>query len=162
MVKKILLGLLALLIIIQFFRPAKNNSNDNTHHFAKQYPMMPEVVATFAKACDDCHTNNTRYPWYAQIQPVAWWLDSHITDGKRHFNLSELGSRRKAIQFHKMEEVVEMVEEGAMPLDSYTWAHRDAKLTQIEKNGIITWAKSVMDQMRATFPADSLVMPKRN
>lgn len=161
MKKKILLGLALIIVLIQFIRPEKNNSNIQTNHIANKYIMPQEVKEIFAKACDDCHSNNTRYPWYAHIQPVAWWLDSHVKDGKRHLNLSELGGRRINLQNHKLEEIIEMVDKKEMPLESYTLIHRDAKLTDPERTWIINWAKSSMDYIRANYPADSLVMPKR-
>ncbi|MEP7267606.1 MAG: heme-binding domain-containing protein [Saprospiraceae bacterium] len=161
MIRKILLALLAILIVIQFFKPAKNISNDNTNHITKQYPMTPEVSELFAVACNDCHTNSTRYPWYNNFQPVAWFLNDHVVEGKRHLNLSELGSKRIALQYKKLKEIVDMVEKGEMPFDSYTWIHSDARLTDVQKNWITTWAKSASDQMKAIYPADSLVLPKR-
>ncbi len=161
MKKKILLGLAGVLIVIQFIRPAKNNSNIQTNHIANKYMMSQEVKEIFAKACDDCHSNNTRYPWYSYFQPVAWWLDKHVKDGKRHLNMSELGARRINLQNHKLEEIIEMVDKNEMPLNSYTWVHTDAKLTDVERTWIINWAKSSMDYIKANYPADSLIMPKR-
>ncbi len=161
MKKKLLLGLAGVLIVIQFIRPAKNNSNIQTNHIANKYMMSQEVKEIFAKACDDCHSNNTRYPWYSYFQPVAWWLDKHVKDGKRHLNMSELGARRINLQNHKLEEIIEMVDKNEMPLNSYTWVHTDAKLTDVERTWIINWAKSSMDYIKANYPADSLIMPKR-
>lgn len=161
MKKKILIGLAAVLVLIQFIRPEKNDSNIQTNHIANKYMMPQEVKEIFAKACDDCHSNNTRYPWYSNFQPVAWWLDDHVKDGKRHLNMSELGARRINLQNHKLEEIIEMVDKKEMPLNSYTWVHTDAKLTEVERNWITNWAKSAMDYIKANYPADSLVMPKR-
>ena len=161
MKKKILLGLATVFVLIQFIRPEKNNSNIQTNHIANKYMMPQEVKEIFAKACDDCHSNNTRYPWYSNFQPVAWWLDDHVKDGKRHLNMSELGARRINLQNQKLEEIIEMVDKKEMPLNSYTWIHTDSKLTEVERNWITTWAKSAMDYIKANYPADSLVMPKR-
>jgi len=60
-----------------------------------------------------------------------------------------------------MEETIEMVKEGEMPLNSYTWTHKDAKLTHDEKIKVTNWAQSVQDSMKAKYPMDSLVRPKR-
>ena len=89
MFKKILLALLALFLIIQLFRPEKNNSNDLTNAITIKYEVPEEVAVILKNACNDCHTNNTVYPWYANIQPAAWWLEEHVVDGKRHLNLSD-------------------------------------------------------------------------
>jgi len=161
MFRKILITLLVLLIVIQFFRPEKNQNNDQSKHIGTLYPIPEDVKQILSVACYDCHSNNTRYPWYNNIQPVAWWLSYHVNDGKRHLNLSTLASRRVALQNHKMEEIVEMVDEGEMPLKSFTWIHADARLTSEQKNKITDWARMTMDTLKAKFPPDSLVMPER-
>ncbi|MBI1342997.1 MAG: cytochrome C [Terrimonas sp.] len=158
MIKKILLFLLAALVVIQFFHPKKNieeglSANDIT----TKYKMPEDIKTIMDKACNDCHSNNTRYPWYNNIQPVAWWLDNHIREGKQHLNFSEYTNKRPRFQYHKMEDIIEQVKKGEMPLDSYTWIHKDAILTQEEKTKIIDWANAVMDQMKTEYPIDSLV-----
>ncbi|MCB0611599.1 MAG: heme-binding domain-containing protein, partial [Lewinella sp.] len=86
---------------------------------------------------------------------------NHIEDGKRHLNFSDFTSRRIAIQNHKLEEVIDEVKEHEMPLASYTWIHRDAVLTDAQRELLISWAEGIMDNLKATYPPDSLVMPKR-
>lgn len=159
--KKLLVFLLIAFVAIQFFRPQKNvSAQTSPNDFMLLYPIPGDVKTILVKACNDCHSNNTTYPWYSQIQPVAWWLDDHIKDGKKHWNTSEFASYSLRKQYHKMEEVVEMVKEGEMPLESYTYIHRDAKLTQDEKNKIINWAEAIKDTMEARYPMDSLVAKK--
>lgn len=153
--------LLATFIVIQFFRPAKNNSIVDARKQITAVMPVPENVQTiFAKACNDCHSNNTVYPWYSHIQPVAWWLSDHIKDGKKHLNFDEYATYRPRKQFHKMEETTEMVKEGAMPLESYTVIHKNAKLTQEEKVTITNWAQMVMDSLKRKYPIDSLIKKK--
>ena len=87
MFKKILLIILVILIIIQFIHPARNRSTgDQPNNISKAYLVVPDVKAILAKACLDCHSNNTRYRWYFKIQPLDWWLTSHINDGKGELN----------------------------------------------------------------------------
>ena len=109
MIKKILIGLLVILVAIQFIRPAKNNSADITKDISTLYPMPDSVRVIVEKACADCHTNNTKYPFYATIQPISFWLADHVNDGKRHFNFNEFASYRLAKQNHKLEEVIEQI-----------------------------------------------------
>ncbi len=156
-----LITLGVLLVIIQFIRPERNLSGDNTYHVSKAYPVPDDVQDILKVACNDCHSNKTEYPWYANVQPVAWWLAGHVNDGKRHLNFSDFTSRRIAIQNHKFEEVVEMIEEDEMPLASYTLIHRNAILSEDQKVSLIAWANAMMDTLKANYPADSLVMPKR-
>jgi hypothetical protein len=163
--KKILkysaLFLLAALIVIQFFRPEKNKQEgEPVNHISKAFAIPDDVNIILKKACYDCHSNNTRYPWYANIQPVAWWLASHINDGKKELNLSEFANYNLRRQYRKMEEVIDEVKEGKMPLNSYTWTHKDAKLTTEEKAKITGWAQSVMDTMKTKYPIDSLIRKK--
>jgi hypothetical protein len=101
-----------------------------------------------------------RYPWYANIQPVAWWLDNHIKDGKKEFNFDDFGNYSLRKQYNRANGTIELVKEGKMPLNSYTWMHTDAKLTQGEKIAIANWASVIMDSMEAKYPIDSLKRKK--
>ena len=123
---------------------------------------MPEDVKTILKAsCYDCHSNNTMYPWYAEIQPVRWWLDGHINDGKRGLNFDEFLSYRIAKQYKRLEDINELVKKDEMPLESYLWIHKYAKLNDQQKLTITNWANAVRDTMKANYPPDSLVRKKK-
>jgi hypothetical protein len=163
MLKKIGITLIVALVVIQFFRPERNDSNDLTYDISTKYEVPEEVNEILRVSCNDCHSNNTVYPWYANVQPVAWWLNDHVQDGKRHLNFSEFTNRPIAIQNHKWEETVEMVEEKEMPLKDYTYfgLHPEANLTDAQRETLVKWAKSQMAYLAATYPADSLVMPRR-
>jgi hypothetical protein len=100
------------------------------------------------------------YPWYAQIQPAAWWLADHIKEGKKELNFSEFAGYRIRRQYKKLEEINELVKEGEMPLDSYLWIHNDAKLDEKQKLTLANWVTAIRDTMKATYPADSLVRKK--
>ena len=160
--KKVLIVLLVVFIIIQFFRPKKNvqttiSSNDIVAHMA----VPVNVQNILYKACYDCHSNNTTYPWYAEVQPAAWWLDDHIKEGKKELNFSEFASFRLRRQFHKLEEITEVVKDKEMPLESYTVIHSDADLTQEERETLVSWAGATMETMRGKYPMDSLMAPKK-
>jgi hypothetical protein len=159
--RKIMLGLAVLFVLAQFIRPTKNLSGDESNSIHNKFAVPADVEATLKVACNDCHSNKTVYPWYAEVQPVAWWLQNHVNDGNHHLNFSTLGAKPAWLQNHKMEEVQEMIEKGEMPLNSYTWVHRDAALSEAQKSAIIAWTKTVRDSLVARFPADSLKMPPR-
>jgi hypothetical protein len=165
MVKKILKRtfqiLLLIFIIIQFIRPAKNKAEGiSSNDITKAYPV-PENVQTILKtSCYDCHSNNTVYPWYSQIQPVAWWLNDHIQEGKKELNFSEFASYRIRRQYIKLEEVNKQVKEDEMPLDTYLWIHKYAKLDEQQKLTLANWVTSVRDSIKAKYPVDSLVRKK--
>ncbi|MBD0851780.1 heme-binding domain-containing protein [Maribacter arenosus] len=164
MLKKILIGLGIVLIIIQFIRPEKNESNDLTYDISTKYEVSNDINHLLQVSCNDCHSNKTEYPWYANIQPVAWWLNHHVVDGKKHLNFSEFTKKPLFVQNHKLEETIEMVEEMEMPLPSYTYfgLHPEANLTEEQRQMIIDWAKAQMDYLKQTYPADSLAFPERN
>lgn len=144
MVRKIALLLAALLVLIQFIRPEKNaNPELSTADISQVYAMPAAVKNILVQSCYDCHSNHTRYPWYAHIQPVAWWLNSHIQEGKEHLNFSEFGTYPAKKANHKLEEVEEAVTDGWMPLDSYLWVHRDARLTADQAQAVADWAREL-------------------
>lgn len=159
-IKIFLLILLGAFIIIQFFHPAKN-INAGPEAIAKDISTVfsiPDSVKNILQtSCYDCHTNNTKYPWYAAIQPAAWWLNDHIEEGKKELNFNEFASFRIRRQYKKLDEIIKEVEEDEMPLSSYTLIHTDAKLSSEQKKTLTDWAKNMRDTMKAHYPADSLI-----
>ncbi len=148
MIKKIAYILLALLVIIQFIRPARNSSEIEAANFiGKKYAVPENVGGILRKACYDCHSNSTVYPWYAYIQPVGFWLDDHVNEGKKELNFSDFLSYSPKKARNKMDKVAEEVKEGGMPLDRYTWLHTNAKLTQDERGQLTTWADDISKQI---------------
>jgi len=148
MVKKILYGLLIALVLIQFIRPERNISEvPSENDIRVHYAVPAEVESILKRACFDCHSNNTYYPWYTNIQPVGWWLQNHINEGKGELNFSDFAAYSPKKADHKLEEVVELVEEKEMPLKSYTWVHKDAVLNAQEIETLVNWANS----LRATI-----------
>lgn len=159
--KPALYVLLGLFVVAQFIRPERNLSDDQTSHLATRYTLPESIEAILKTSCYDCHSNYTVYPWYANVQPVAAWLDNHVREGKRKLNFSNFTTRRIAVQNHKLEEIIEMVREDEMPLASYTWVHRDAILTPEQKDVLLDWVQSTMDSIKAHYPADSLVLRRK-
>jgi hypothetical protein len=137
--KKFLLGVLFVFVAIQFFRVSKNQEiNSGPTHVYVLYPTSVTVKQILIKACTDCHSNHTQYPWYANVQPVSWWLANHIQEGKKHLNFSEFGNYKLEDQEQIFDEIIEEVTNGSMPLSSYNWLH--PTLTTNEKAAIVTWA----------------------
>ena len=153
--------LLLALIAIQFIRPAKNKSAGiSANDISTIYPVPENVQAILKTSCYDCHSNNSVYPWYAQVQPFAWWLNNHIQDGKKDLNFSEFAGYRIGRQYKKLEEINELVKKDEMPLDSYLWIHKYAKLNKQQKLIIANWVTALRDTIKANNPADSLVRKK--
>lgn len=144
MFRKILLGLLIVLIIIQFIRPERNHdAGPQPYDITRVYTVPANVQQILKRACYDCHSNNTNYPWYANIQPIGFWLQHHIDEGKDHLNFSEFGEMEDKDQPHAIEKIVEEVDDDEMPLSSYTFIHHDAKLSENDKDVLLKWAESL-------------------
>ncbi|MFA6469671.1 MAG: heme-binding domain-containing protein [Bacteroidota bacterium] len=146
---------------MQVDRPAKNISNDQSKHLSTVFAIPESVDSILTVACYDCHSNNTRYPWYAEFQPVGQWLDGHIRLGKKELNFSEFASYRPRKQYHKLEEIEEMVKDNLMPLSDYTIMHHDARLSDNQKSLLIAWTKTIQDSLKLIHHPDSLKVQKR-
>jgi nickel-dependent lactate racemase len=139
-VKGILLLALAAFVVMQFIRPDKNESGyESVKTFESETGVQGELAVMLKAKCYDCHSNQTVYPWYAEIAPASYWLSDHVKDGKKHFNVSAWEQYSAKKKDHKLDELIEMVEDGEMPLDSYTWLHDD--ITSEEKEALIKWAQ---------------------
>lgn len=148
--KKILLILIALLILIQFIRPSKNEGIVDSPNDIASIVNVPEEVKNILKAsCYDCHSNKTQYPLYSQIMPFGWWLNHHVNEGKEHLNFSEFGSYTKERQDHKLEETEEEIKEGEMPLSSYTLMHPHAKLSKEQAELLATWVETARKELNS-------------
>ena len=151
------------LIIIQFFKPTKNLMASNLamqKDISTLYKVPEQVNNLMQKACYKCHSNNTVYPWYSNIQPVAWYVNNHVLDGKRHFNFNNFASYNLRKQYHKLEEIKEQIAYNEMPLKAYTIIHGDAKLSDEDKLLITNWVDTVKAQMETQYPTDSFIQKK--
>lgn len=144
MIKKALLIIAILILVIQLFRPDKNISTSTSpNSIEAHYPVSNEIGVILRRSCYDCHSNNTAYPWYSNIQPFAWWLQSHVNEGKHELNFDEFNNYDVKKKKHKLDEVIETIEKDEMPLTSYTLIHRGAILSPQDKDKLITWAKEL-------------------
>jgi hypothetical protein len=151
MIKKVLLVIVLLLVLIQFIHPAKNESSAPTPMSLKaHYPLPDSVAAILEIACNDCHTNHSRYPWYDRIQPVTWFVNYHISGGKRHLNFDEFAGYPVKRQVKRLKDIVKTVQDGTMPLHSYTLAHKNAILTAVQKQLLCDWADGLRKQITDT------------
>ncbi|MEI7734886.1 MAG: heme-binding domain-containing protein [Ferruginibacter sp.] len=160
--KRLFLVLLLAFIVIQFFRPEKNISTvTSANDITTKYAVPADVQTILKTSCYDCHSNNTAYPWYNNIQPVAWWLKNHVDEGKKELNFSEFASYRIGRQYRKLDEVNKQIKEGEMPLESYTIIHGNAKLSEQQKLVVASWVNAIRDSIKAQYPEDSLKRPQK-
>lgn len=150
--KRSLLVLVALLLILQCFRPASNTAAmPGPRDITTKYAVPAPVLRLLQNSCYDCHSNHTRYPWYNKIQPMAWYLDRHIKEGKRELNFSEFAAYIPRKAAHKLDEIITEIGEGDMPLGSYTLIHRGTRLSEAEIRLIADWASALGDSIRTAY-----------
>jgi Haem-binding domain len=140
MIRKILIVLLVIFAAMQFIRPARNNGVAETTTDIRHFVKVPDTVMKILKiSCYDCHSNHTDYPWYMNINPVGLWMKNHIDDGKDAINFSDVSVLSKKKFDHRMKDIAEQVDNKEMPLTSYTFIHRDAKLDSVQVQMIKDW-----------------------
>jgi hypothetical protein len=141
-------SILLAFIVIQFFRPEKNQSAVTTDDIIYTLEIPNSVKRTLVNACYDCHSNQTRYPWYSNIAPVSWMLANHVKEGKEHLNFSAWKQYSKREQISQLDDICEMVEKREMPLKSYTFMHSEAIILEYQVKELCTWteaaARSIM------------------
>lgn len=141
--KKTGYAVLAILVIIQFIHPAGNDGDSSSAKDITHIVFVPGDVKTILQtSCFDCHSNHTNYPWYHLIQPLGFWLDDHVKEGKKELNFSEFGTYKPMRQVKKLKKISKEIKEQEMPLGSYTFIHRYAVLTDAQALRIMSWADS--------------------
>ena len=149
-IKKILLFIGIVFITIQFIQPAHNKSGQVLPtDFTKVYAVPSNVQPILQNACYDCHSNNTNYPWYSNIQPMAWMMARHIKNGKEKLNFSEFGSYSSRRQISKLKGIANQIKDDEMPLSSYKLMHSKASITNEEKDLLINWFNKTADILSA-------------
>ncbi len=145
MKKKIGIGLVVVLIVLQFVRPTRNVSEQiiADKDISKKYAISESVHQILIQKCYDCHSSNTHYPWYTNIQPIGLWMQHHVDEGKDELNFSEFKTYPERKANHKVEEISDAINEGWMPLDSYLWIHKEAEISQKDRDAINEWIKSL-------------------
>ena len=134
----VLLILIALLIAIQFY-PVNRDNPTVTADFSGD----PAVKQILVQSCYDCHSNQTKWPWYSHIAPVSWLVVSDAHEGREKINFSEWGTYSAEDQADAKKEIRKEVEKGEMPLEIYLWMHSKAKLTDLQKADLLRWTQSM-------------------
>ncbi len=146
--KIIALVLLVAMVGIQFV-PTTRNQSDIVPK--TDFMIVNNVPTTINKkmqiSCYDCHSNNTQYPWYNKVQPMAWFLDRHITEGKSELNFNEWDTYSNRRKKSKLKSIISQIENGEMPTDSYTLIHRSAKFSDSEKLLVTEWISQLRDSL---------------
>lgn len=142
------LALVGGLIGVQFVRSPRNEGvAEGPASIVLQQAVPAPVKNILERACYDCHSNRTSYPWYASIQPIAWWLSQHVTEGKTELNFSEFGRYDAKRAVRKLQSAADEVREHGMPLKSYLLMHPEARLTDTERTLVANWAEDLADEL---------------
>ncbi len=149
MKSKILIGIFIILILIQFKRIDKEApAIDTNQNFLDLVETSTEVENILVNACYDCHSYESKYPWYTNVAPLSWWIEHHIEEGRDELNLSVWGTYSYKRKDHKLEEIIEMVEEKEMPLESYLPMHPEADLSDEDRAMLIAWVRNLRKELK--------------
>ncbi|MDZ7847777.1 MAG: heme-binding domain-containing protein [Owenweeksia sp.] len=142
---RILLLIIILVVLLMQLVPGlpENTKEVAQDRFVAVHQVPAQVESILQNSCYDCHSNAASWPWYAHVAPVSYWLGNHVNEGREHLNFSEWGSYDASKRDHKLEELVEMIEEEEMPLPSYLWLHGEADLTAAQREALVDFAKSL-------------------
>ena len=108
----------------------------------------PEVTAILNRSCRDCHSNETRWPWYTNVSPTSWLVANHVNHGREHFNYSQWTSIDEDEQDKLLGGICSLAERSRMPLPSYLWIHRDAKLSPADVKTLCAWSEKMRDMLQ--------------
>jgi len=148
LLKRIGLVTLVVLVGLQFIPTRSNQSTEvPSTDFVLTYKVSGEMGRILHTSCYNCHSNNTDYPWYSRVQPVGLLLENHINKGKAELNFSDFGSYTVRKQKSKLSSMANQVEKDEMPLSSYTFIHREARLSQERKKALLGYLNALQDSL---------------
>lgn len=128
----------AIVLVIQVIPVERNVSTVPPGQSFEKTEKVPANVAAILKvSCYDCHSNNSRYPWYSELQPGAWFMAQHIKKGKEELNFDEFNNYSKRRKKAKIKSIISQIEKDEMPLRSYRMMHGNARLSADEKKELL-------------------------
>lgn len=145
--KRLILVGLVFVIVAQFVGPARSNpAIDPERAITKHVAVPPDVKAILDRACWNCHSNQTNWPWYSYVAPVSWQVISHVVDGRGSMNLTAWpDSDEEAADL--LDAICDEVEKGHMPLPQYVWLHPEAKLAAGDRTRLCGWTEDAADAL---------------
>lgn len=150
---RVLLAMAVLFLLIQAIQPDRSNPPVTGDDIRQHVPVTPRVSQILNTACFDCHSNETRWPWYSYVAPVSWLVSRDVSGGRRHVNFSEWATYDRRQQIARLGGMADEVKEGAMPLPIYVAMHAEADLSSADRDSLVAWAETLrsalIDQDRA-------------
>jgi cytochrome c553 len=139
------MAFLVLLVVSQAIRPAGTNPpTDAARTLAANVPLPAGAAEVIDRACRDCHSNDTRWPWYSNVAPMSWFLIDHVNDGRRRFNYSRWTDYDAKHQREFLKDACEEARKHDMPLPSYTWIHTASKLSDRDIRTLCDWTSAAL------------------
>ena len=111
--------------------------------------MTPDVAAIFDRSCRDCHSNKTVWPWYTNVAPISWFIANHVNEGRHSLNLSEWGRLDRDRQDRKLRQICDEIQDGVMPLSTYTPLHPGSTLSEEDKKTLCAWTDAERQRQSA-------------
>lgn len=137
---------------LQFIRPARTNPPvDDGRTIQSHTRITPEVARILDRSCNDCHSNQTRWPWYSNVAPVSWFVINHVNVGRREMNLSDWARYDTEHQKGLLKDICKEVTGGQMPLSSYLRLHQEAKLSSEDVRTLCDWASAESQRLSQHF-----------
>jgi len=150
-----LITLVALVVAAQVVRPARTNPPvDPQKEITAHMQVDPAVMATLSRACNDCHSNRTEWPWYSNVAPVSWLVAHDVNDGREELNFSEWGASKEKEPGKLLGKICSEMTEGKMPMTTYTLIHPQAKLTREEVQNVCRWTNSIASNVSSPAKDD--------
>lgn len=157
---RVALGTVGLLLLAQFLRPGQTNPTSDPSLSVKNYKgIPPEVAARIESACFDCHSNETRWPWYSRITPVNYLIASDVNEGRRRINFSEWGKQKPGRLMSRLEDIYNQVYHREMPLSKYVLLHPNAALSDADIKMICDWASGEQDRLAQEMEMQNDITP---
>ena len=145
--RNLIIFTLAFLGVAQFFKIDKTNATVSSSLDFISLENPPENIKSIIRnQCYDCHSNETRYPWYTDYAPVSWWIKSNINGARDFFNFSEWGKLSKKEKITKMQECYEALKDEEMPVVLYIMMHDNAQFSENENDSLMNWFKNFQVQ----------------
>ena len=133
------------LVGIQFIPVQPNETEPVTTADFIEYYQPPIAIGNIIRSsCYDCHSNQTKYPWYSNVQPIGWLLQNHISEGKSELNLSEFGNQSNRMKRTKLKSIITQINDDEMPMSSYLLLHSEAKLDSLKKARLVKYFDSLV------------------
>ncbi|MDT7542678.1 MAG: hypothetical protein QOE33_2582 [Acidobacteriota bacterium] len=142
---------IALLFVVAQFLPTGlgNSPVDQSRTIEARLKVPAPVESILSRSCNDCHTQQTRMPWYSHVAPVSWLLANHVRDGRKQLNFSDWASYDSEEQDILLQNICRLTKRGSMPINSYLYIHRDAKLSQADVQTLCDWSQVERDKLNA-------------